>query len=211
MHWDILDLPRKQLLPQFLFLRDYGFYLAGGTALALWFGHRKSIDFDFYCENPFIEMEFEQRLVQALPDFKVTQRAHGTIIGQCKKVDLSFFHYPYPLLEPIHKTETLDICSIPDIAAMKLIAISQRGIRRDFLDLYVICQKNELSEIFDWAQKKYTQFDPHIYLKALTYFVDADNDESGRGMELSKPVPWKDVKTFFQKEAVRLAKKIGRA
>ncbi|MDO8520163.1 MAG: nucleotidyl transferase AbiEii/AbiGii toxin family protein [Deltaproteobacteria bacterium] len=206
MHWDILDSTRTKLLPQFSFLKDYGFYLAGGTALALWFGHRKSIDFDFYCETSFNEMEFENNLVQKLPDFKVTQRSQGTIIGICQTVDLSFFHYPYPLVEPIQHTETLDICPVPDIAAMKLIAISQRGIRRDFLDLYVICRKHELFQVFNWAQKKYPQFDPHVCLKALTYFDDADSDESGRGMELSKPVPWADVKVFFQKEAVRFAK-----
>lgn len=205
MHWDILDKSRKKLVSEFRFLKD--FYLAGGTALALQLGHRTSVDFDFYSEKQFNELPFEGLVVQSLPGFKVTQRAAGTLIGQAGKVDLSFFYYPYPLIHALEKSEYFDIASIADIACMKLIAISQRGLRRDFIDLFVICQTTPLAEVFHWAKLKYPQFDPHICLKGIVYFEDAETDESGRGMALHKPVAWKKIRSYFQREAHDLARK----
>jgi predicted nucleotidyltransferase component of viral defense system len=206
MHWDILDEGRRRLLPRLAFLKERGFYLAGGTALALQLGHRRSVDFDFYNQTSFNEMGLERDIVTQVEGFKVTQRGSGTLIGQQAAIDMSFFYYPYPLLESLLETESLNLVSIQDIAAMKLIAISQRGLRRDFLDLYVICQERPLEKIFACAQEKYTQFDPYVCLKALTYFEDADRDESGRGMELRESVSWDKVKKFFEENARRLAK-----
>lgn len=157
MYWEILDPSRKKILPRLAFLKSSGFYLAGGTALALHLGHLKSIDFDFYTRENFNEMQIEQNLVRKLVPIKITQRSAGTLIGQTGPIDLSFFHYPYSLLEQPVETESLNIGSVPDIAAMKVIAISQRGLRRDFLDLYVIANQYGLEKIMEWAQKKYPQ------------------------------------------------------
>jgi len=207
LHSEILDTPRKKILPHLAFVKLHGFYLAGGTALALQLGHRTSVDFDFYAKDSFNAMQFEKDAVTHLKGLKITQRSAGTLIGQVRVIDLSFFHYPYPLLAPLLKTDFLDLVSVPDIAAMKLIAISQRGVRRDFLDLYVIAQKYGLDSVFEWSKKKFSQFDLHVGLKSLTYFEDAETDESGRGMELKKPVPWKKIRAFFEGEALRLARK----
>jgi predicted nucleotidyltransferase component of viral defense system len=208
MYWDILDEPRKKILPVLSFARSHGFYLAGGTALALQLGHRLSVDFDFYAKNEFDEMAFESDVVKNLQGFKVSQRSSGTLVGQVGVVDISFFHYSYPTIGDIIKTDHIDLVSVADIAAMKIIAISQRGLRRDFLDLYSISKTHPLSQVFTWAQQKFSQFDPHVCLKALTYFKDADDDESGRGMELIEPVSWTMVKGYFEGEAVKLAKQL---
>lgn len=207
MHWEILDPIRQKLLPKLVVAKAYGFYLAGGTALALQLGHRTSVDFDFYAPKKFDEMRFETDLVQQLNGFKVTQRSSGTLIGQVQRVDLSFFYYPYPLLEPLIATESLNLVSVADLAAMKLIAISQRGVRRDFLDLYVIAKDRGLSSVFDWTREKFPQFDPYVCLKALTYFEDADRDESGRGMQLKEDIAWPKIKVFFEQQAKTLARK----
>ena len=207
MRWEILDKPRKKVLPHLAFAKSFGFYLAGGTALALHLGHRTSVDFDFYTPEKFDETLFEQEAVRNLKGLKVTGRSWGTLIGQVGAIDVSFFYYSYPLLEPLVETENIRVMSVPDIAAMKIIALSQRGLRRDFLDLYVIAQKHSVDQIFDWTKRKFSQFDPYVCLKALIYFKDAEADESGRGMELKNPVPWPKIKKFFEMEATRLAKK----
>src|SRR3989338_11094472 len=188
MHWEILDKPRKKVLPHLGFTKSFGFYLAGGTALALHLGHRTSVDFDFYTPEKFDEMLFEQEAVRNLKGLKVTHRSWGTLVGQVGVIDVSFFYYSHPLLEPLVETEAIRVMSVPDIAAMKIIALSQRGLRRDFLDLYVIARAVGLQQILEWTRKKYAQFDPYITLKSLTYFTDAENDTSGRGMELTEPV-----------------------
>src|SRR3989338_964203 len=207
MHWEILDKPRKKVLPHLGFTKSFGFYLAGGTALALHLGHRTSVDFDFYTPEKFDEMLFEQEAVRNLKGLKVTHRSWGTLVGQVGVIDVSFFYYSHPLLEPLVETEAIRVMSVPDIAAMKIIALSQRGLRRDFLDLYVIAQHYGVDSIFEWAKKKFSQFDPYVCLKALIYFEDAEKDESGRGMELKEAVPWTKIKKFFEQEATRLTRK----
>src|SRR3990167_194401 len=153
MHWDLLDAARRKILPSLVFLKKWKCSRAGGTALALQIGHRRSVDFDFFTPESFNEMRLEQEVVSHLRGFKVTQRGQGTLTGQAQGIDFSFFHYPYPLLEPLIEEKYLNLAATADIAAMKLIAISQRGLRRDFVDLYVIAQGAGLKKIFEWAGK----------------------------------------------------------
>ena len=207
MHWEILDSERRKLLPALKFTTNLDLYLAGGTALALQLGHRKSVDFDFYSPKPLDERNLEIQLVSSIPHITVTHRAAGTLIAQAGSVDLSFFYYPYSLLLPLVRTEYFDLASVEDIAAMKIIAVTQRGVRRDFLDLFMMCQKEGLEQILTWTKKKYPQFDSYMALKALTFFQDADKDESGRGMDLKPKVAWKKVRAFFEKEVLLLSRK----
>lgn len=62
MRAEVLDARRKKLLPRFSLLNQYGFYLAGGTALALHIGHRTSLDFDFYTNKSFDPDELYEEL-----------------------------------------------------------------------------------------------------------------------------------------------------
>lgn len=206
MHWEILDRSRKKILPQLAFAKSYGFYLAGGTALALQLGHRTSVDFDFYTPKEFEEGVFREEVLRNIQGFDIERKGWQTLIGRAGQIEVSFFLYDYPLLEPLIKTECLDLLSVPDIAAMKLIALTDRGVRRDFLDIYVVAKQYGLDQIFKWIRKKYPHYDPHFCIKALTYFEDAEKDKSGRGMVLKKPVPWLEVKNFFRQETRRLIK-----
>ncbi len=83
-----------------------------------------------------------------------------------------------------------------DCACMKLDAISSRGLRRDFYDLYMILHEYTLKKLLEAFQQKYTaaSTDPFHLLRSLTYFADADADES---INLLKPLEWNTVKTFF--------------
>lgn len=206
MHWDILDAPRKKLLPHLAFAKTYGFYLAGGTGLALQLGHRTSIDFDFFSGKKFEEGEFEKALYDNIKNFKVERKGWQTFIGQASKIDISFFYYDHPLLEPLIKTEYLNILPVPDIAAMKLIALTDRGVRRDFLDLYVVAKEHGLDKIFRWTSKKFPHYDLHFCIKALTYFEDAEKDASGRGIKLKEDASWAEIKNFLMRETKRLVK-----
>lgn len=207
MHWEILDPRRKKLVTALSYVKEFGFYLAGGTALALHLGHRQSVDFDFYTGTDFDAVRFEAETVHHLKGFKVTQRSKGTLLGRAGPVEITFFYYPYPLIDSLTEENGLQVVSVADIAAMKLIALSQRGRRRDFLDLFVIAKKVGFKQVFLWAGKKFPQVDPYVSLKSLTYFKDADEDDSGRGMTLKEDVPWTRIKAYFEKEAAALSRK----
>lgn len=162
IHWEILDPARRKLLPRLQFAKKFGFYLAGGTGLALQLGHRTSVDFDFYTPQEFETRTLEKALLKNIGKFELGRSGGQTLIVQLDGIDVSFFFYDDPLLKPLIKTENLNILQVPDIAAMKLIALTDRGLRRDFLDLYVVAKQYGLDQIFRWMVKKYPHYDPHF-------------------------------------------------
>ncbi len=207
IHWRILDDARRALVPRFEFLKRKGFYLAGGTALALQIGHRTSVDFDFYVNSEFSDaLPLLSDIQKQLPQFAVDHMADGTLIGHLDAVELSFFRYNYALLEPFVTAGTIDLASIPDIAAMKMAALVQRGLYRDFIDLYVIARKHGLDAIIRWTRQKFPGLDVYVMLRALVYFTDAEADTSMRGKTLVRPIEWRTVKLFFTAEIRRLEK-----
>ena len=181
-------------------------YLAGGTALALQIGHRISVDFDFFTEKKFDEKIIIRKLKESSLKFQLLRTSAGTILGSVDKTKFSLFFYDYPLLE---KTETflgIKIVGLKDIAAMKLAAISDRGTKRDFIDLYFLTVVEKaffLEEIFELYEKKFKlikQNKIHI-LKSLVYFEDAEADTMPN---MLKPVSWSKVKLFFETEVKKM-------
>lgn len=136
IHRSILDDARRNIIPCLGFLGPLHFYLAGGTALALHYGHRTSVDFDFYTA-----------------------------------------------------TDLRDV--------LPLLADLQQ---------HVIAQQHGVQTIITWAQQKFPQLDPYVMLRALIYFIDAENDTSMRGKTLRQPIAWETIKTFFSAEVRQLEK-----
>ena len=200
MQWDILDEGRRDLLPRLKFLKNSGFYLAGGTALALQIGHRISADFDFYNQNKFNPTKI-YRDFQAQKPAKILlgNTAEDTLFLEINNIAISLFTYSYPLLKPLKKSENLNIASLEDIAAMKLIAIIQRGVKRDFIDLYFLAQIFGLEKIMNLTKKKYTGFNKYLACQALVYFKDAQGEQAGE-VELIKPLSWEKVKKYLEAE-----------
>ena len=173
-------------------------YLGGGTALALQIGHRISYDLDFFTDKEFKAQVF----LKEMSRFKLYRHervAWGTILGKLGNVKFSLFYYPYPLLRKLISFKNINIASIADIAAMKTAAISERGTKRDFIDLYFILQKITLAETFDFYDKKYQKLSSNLVhiKKSLVYFDDAENDPMPK---MIIPVSWERVKNFFRKE-----------
>jgi len=161
-------------------LTEKGFYLGGGTALALGLGHRRSADLDWFTRN---RLTAPQRLAADLNDagipFKVRQVEPGTLLGRVGSVRVSFFEYRYPLIEPCVRSREFqcEIASMADLAAMKLSAIAQRGAKKDFVDVYALGLKvAPLSQMLAWYQQKYRVKDIAHVLYSLAYFSDADQE-----------------------------------
>ena len=193
----ILDKKRINLLKKLKFLSKYGFYLAGGTALALQIGHRTSMDFDFYTEKKFSLLKLQRLLEKKFKEAIVLQKAEGTLIMKIDGVANSFFQYPYPLIFPPIKYQNFPpLASKEDIAAMKVIAISDRGTKRDFIDIYFLLKEFSLEEIFNFIKKKYPNFNIYVGLRGLTYFVDAEKKQKRR-LHLTHFVSWGKIKKFL--------------
>jgi len=87
---------------------------------------------------------------------------------------------------------------------MKIIAISQRGKRRDFIDIYFLIKDFGLRKIIDLTRKKYPMFNVYVGLQGLVYFKDADEDlEEGR-FRLLREVNWEEIKNHILKEVNKI-------
>ncbi len=173
------------------------FYLAGGTALTIRYNHRSSQDFDFF-SFPKKRINF-LHLSSLLSPKTIIEQDRRTLIIIYKEVKLSFFEYRYPLLSfPEHlKDFNIHIASDEDIAAMKAIAIMQRGEKKDFFDLWYLMKHRRwnLKDIIHFCKTKYSDsFNEYILLKSLIFFEDA---ETSKISEID--IYWKEVKDFFKR------------
>lgn len=176
IHLDILDEERKKILPLLSKIKQLNFYLAGGTALALQLGHRDSIDFDFFREGSFDTKEFFKSLSEIFSGYKInlTQDEEDTLSLELNEaIKFSFFRYNYPLINELNKElEFFPLASITDIGCMKLAAIRDRAVLKDYVDLYYILKNIDLITLIEAVKNKYPSIDPNIFLKGMTYTDD---------------------------------------
>lgn len=183
-------------LPQLLNYR-----LVGGTALALLYGHRQSVDIDLFGSETINWESLEQELYHySTPQFLSKSKAICAFLLEGVKVDVVRYNYPW-LREPIADGE-LRLADPVDIAAMKLNAIAGRGVKKDFIDLNLLLDHFSLQEMLGYYQKKYQQESNFMVLKSLEYFDDADpNDDP----EMLSPYHWEDIKKRITDEVKKLA------
>lgn len=181
------------------------FYLAGGTGLALQFGHRRSDDLDFFSATPF-DVERIARTVIEL-DGRILAQEEGTIHCIIDGVKVSFLFYPYPVLYPFQSVEGFGMASVGDIACMKAIAISQRGEKKDFFDMVEILRRHEPRQIKEMFMKKYGSRRVNCYhiLKSLFYFADAEDSPDPVSLNNST---WPSVKDFLLKREKDLMREL---
>ena len=175
-------------IPKFL----NSFYLSGGTALSLQLGHRESEDLDFFSQKAFNPQLIQQNLLK-YGNLTQTELAKGTVNTFLGGVKLQFLEYPYDLIKPLMKWESIQLSSIEDIACTKLQTIGMRGSKKDFIDIYFLLEKYSLTDMFELMKTKYTKVDYstiHI-MKSLVYFEDADHQPMPR---MHKTISWSDVK-----------------
>ena len=177
------------------------FYLAGGTGLALRFGHRRSVDFDLFSRENFDGEALLTLLREHSPS--VLSRAPSTLHLLLLDIKVSFIGYPYPLLFPTDRFSGVEVADARDIACMKLSAAASLGTRRDFVDLFVVAKSYSLGEILSLFARKYEGIDYsrlHL-LKSLSYFEDAEEDPP---LSMLGNVSWAEVKDFFAPESAAL-------
>ncbi len=190
-------------------LKKSPWYLAGGTALALQAGTRKSLDLDFFTEaKDFDEKKLIAHFLRT-KEWTTDVEEKNTIYGTLYKTKVSFIAYPFfvPKQKPLWHG-AIRVLNRTDIAVMKITAVSQRGRKRDFFDLYW-CVKNiePLEDTVRRLKKQYPSVahDYHHILKALVYFADAESDPEPI---IYFAASWKTVKRFFTKEIPIIAEKL---
>jgi hypothetical protein len=195
---------------QRLALAAKGFYLAGGTGLALRLGHRVSLDLDLFSrDNPLggAERLAVVKALRASGPVEVRESSQGTLHLILEGTRASLMRYRYPLLARPDPWRGVPVAALKDIAAMKVSAIIGRGSKKDFIDLHAIAATAGLDRLLRGAAKKFS--DHHDFLlqasRALVYFEDAENDPMPRPL---KRVDWEAVKRYFEREAPAIVRRL---
>ncbi len=181
---------------------ELGFYLAGGTAVALHLGHRRSFDLDWFAPS---EPSNDEALVARLRALGLTvdvlAMSAGTLHVRADGVLVTFLRYAYDLLEPpaVEPASGATIADQADLVAMKLVSLSQRGSKKDFVDLLALVDAGwTVRRMLDTMRRKYGSIDEGSILLALTYFEDGDKEPMP---EMLVPLAWDRVKERFRRLA----------
>lgn len=207
MHLDALPKPTRQLF-DWLAQKPYisSFYLAGGTAVSLYYGHRYSQDLDFFTPHGFRSAAIKKKLSE-YGQWRGLQQEWRTLVGEVKKTKVSFFTIEDKLLKRPTVYKQIRIAHPLDLALMKILAISDRGTKRDFIDLYILHhQFMPLPDLMLSFAEKYGkhQYNFQHIVRSLGYFADAEMD----AMPMMRiQLSWPKIKTFFHQTAEALAKK----
>ena len=165
--------------------------LVGGTSLALQYGHRQSIDLDFF-GKPRVSQEDILEMARRTGELKILNRTQSILqlVLNGVKVDV-VDNSCYDWMDSPVMEDGLVLASPKDIAALKVNAIEGRGTKKDFVDIYELLKHYSLSEILDFYSKKYPNYSIFRALLSLTYFEDAENQAMPVMMF---PESWESIK-----------------
>lgn len=171
-----------------------GFRLVGGTALALQYGHRQSVDLDFF-GSPLASQEDTIDMLSYLGNITIHNRTDKILQVVLRGIKVDVIDYSrYGWIDPPVVDDGIVLASPRDIAAMKINAIEGRGSRKDFVDIYMLLQHYTLSELLDFYSIKYPNYSIFRALLSLTYFDDAETQAMPK---IFIPQTWEVIKAYI--------------
>ena len=176
---------RLQSVPEFSQLR-----LVGGTSLALQIGHRNSVDIDLFGKLNADDIAIHQQL-EKLGNYVQLKKTENINIFSVNGIKIDIVNYPYAWLEKPIVIDKITLADKKDIAAMKLAAITGRGSKKDFIDIFYLLKEYTLRQMLGFFEKKYPNGSSFLVVKSLSYFVDADKDEEP---QMFHTINWNTIK-----------------
>jgi len=172
--------------------------LVGGTSLALQIGHRKSVDLDFFGLVDFESLNTNE-LFKNFQSVELIKKSKNINVFIINGIKVDFVNYTYPWIDELLVVDTLRLAKLQDIAAMKIAAITGRGSKKDFVDLYFLLKEFSLKQILNFYKTKYNDASEYLAVKSLSYFEDAEQDLP---LDMLIETPWKQVKEHIKIELV---------
>jgi hypothetical protein len=199
-HQEVLPAEQRDVLCQLgPVAHDLGFYLGGGTAVAIHLGHRQSLDLDWFTGQGIGDpLELAKDVQSRGVDLQATSTHRRTLHGAAAGVRVSFLESRYLLLSPPITCPEFgcEIASVEDLSAMKLLAVTQRGTKKDFVDVHALVQHGlSLSTMLECYRKKFSLDDIARVVFSLCYFDDAEPAPMPKMLVKTK---WEEVKRSLQ-------------
>ena len=198
--------PEQLSLARKLFPKTQEFYLAGGTALALQVGHRRSVDFDLASSEPLRTFDLERKImteglkIQSV--FTATSDEFSILIEETK---LSFFCFPFAIHPKIlWQTGRIKLPEIDELGAMKAYALGRRSQWKDYVDLFFLLKfKLSIDDIIAKAKELFsTHFNTKLFREQLCYFEDIDSSETIDYIDYAPKTG--EIKNFLENTAIRI-------
>lgn len=177
-HKEVLNGKQTELLPLIgEFKREY--YLVGGTAIALYLGHRRSIDFDLFKFAPLNRKKNLEKVQSSGFPSIVTWNVTDQMNLVVNEVKVSFFQYPFQIKANNSFDNIIRLPELLNLAAMKAYALGRRSKWKDYVDLYFLLkEKFSIDEISQRAIEIYGDlFSDKLFRSQLSYFEDVDYSE----------------------------------
>ena len=167
---DTLELLKT--LMQLPVLRDMR--LVGGTALALQYGHRRSVDLDFFGHTTENSDELTETIREEVGQVQLLSASKRIKVYNIRNVKVDIVNYDYQWIDDVVAEEGLRLASPKDIAAMKVNAIIGRGTKKDFVDIYFLLRRFTFEELLKLYLTKYPDGSEYRALLSMSYFADAE-------------------------------------
>lgn len=197
LHLSTINTETLELLKKLMRFNNFAkMRLVGGTALALQIGHRTSIDLDLFGSIDFSSI-YNANTFSNFNRVAILKLSKNINIFSINDVKVDFVNYDYPWLQEELVVKGIRLAGIKDISAMKLAAITGRGSRKDFIDIYFLLKQFGLIEMIGFYNKKYFDGSEYMVLKSLTYFKDAEEDPY---IEIFDKISWNDIKNHILNE-----------
>lgn len=182
------------------------FYLAGGSAIAVHLGHRRSDDIDLFGPNDADLARVLEGVRRRCADAETAGSSEVVLKLLVRGASVDLVRYPYPPLDPpTPGPHEVPVAGLRDLAAMKVATIAGRGLRRDFWDLHEIATRAiPLREAASAYLARFGLAQPDLYhvVRCLTWFEDAEKERTlPRGLTTKH---WSEIKAWFRKEAPKL-------
>lgn len=177
MHKEVLNESQNNLLLLLKkFKKDFG--LVGGTAIALYLGHRQSIDFDLFSVKPIISKSIRSKIVKdnKIEKVIINDKEEYTMIVDGVKV--TFLFYPFKINFTKEFNKVIKIPDLLTLAAMKAYALGRRAKWKDYVDLFFIMEKKGIKQVINRTKKIFrVEFNEKMFRAQLSYFKDIDYSE----------------------------------
>ena len=197
LHPEILNNAQKDLLPLVgRFCREY--YLVGGTAIALYLGHRRSIDFDLFKKSQLKRKRNLDVIQDSGFPYQVVFNTDGQMNLLVNGVKLTFFQYEFDV-KPVTDFESVaKLPSLLDLAAMKAYALGRRSKWKDYVDLFFLLKDHfSIDEISSRAEDIFGElFSAKMFRVQLSYFEDVDYSEEVDYL-ISEPPSNQEIQTYL--------------
>lgn len=171
-----------------------GMRLVGGTSLALQYGHRQSVDLDFFGKLT-VSQDDILSMMERMGSYRLRNRTSSILQLIVDGVMVDIVDYSrYPWIDDPVCHEGVTLASPKDIAAMKINAIEGRGSRKDFIDIYLLLQHYNMDDLLAFYSQKYPNYSIFRALLSLTYFDDAESEAMPI---MFIPDTWDDIKAHI--------------